>query len=563
MSAQRPLFDPERMRGPEKPRPGSRPLTVSQLNAMVRSILNEELPSLLHVVGEISNLSRPASGHLYLTLKDKRSEVRCIMWRSAAAALKFEPADGLEVIATGHVDLFEPRGQYQFYIRRLEPRGAGALELAFQQLRERLEREGLFDPARKKPVPRYPRHIGVVTSATGAAIRDILKTLQRRFPCVCVTLHPVPVQGEGAAEQIAAAIHRFNQYAERLGGIDVLIVGRGGGSLEDLWAFNEEIVARAIAASRIPIISAVGHEVDVTIADLAADLRAPTPTAGAELAVPVLEDVLDLLAERAARLQRTARHCLELGKARLEALARTPWLRDPMTLVQYAALPLDELSHRLQRSVSHFIGQIRGRVSNVEQALAAVHPRRVVHRHGQRLAALDARLRWHIASRLAVGRNDLHAAEIRWVHAHPRNRLQRDRNCLRDAARTLVWTARRRLQDNRHCLIEARHRLARSGRIRRIPADRQRIEYLASLLDRAMHARLRSTRRHVNHLAAMLEAGSYHKVLARGFTITRRKRDAAIITRADAVRPGDEIVTETADGAFASRVNHDPPNLPD
>ena len=321
MARPRGIFDPDRMSVSADAPATPRTLTVSQLNALVKRVLGDQLPGTIHLIGEISNLSRPASGHVYLTLKDDRGEVRCAMWRSSVSALKFAPADGQEVIATGHVELYEPRGQYQFQIRKLEPRGTGALELAFRQLRARLARDGLFEAGRKKPIPRYPRHIAVVTSATGAAVRDILKTLKRRCPCVSVFLYPVRVQGDGAAREIADAVTRLNRCAAALGGIDAMIVGRGGGSLEDLWAFNEEIVARAIYASRIPVISAVGHEVDVTIADLVADLRAPTPTAAAELAVPILDEVLETLTRHESRIRRAARHRLDLSRSRIEAVA--------------------------------------------------------------------------------------------------------------------------------------------------------------------------------------------------------------------------------------------------
>jgi len=272
MAAQRPIFDPARMAAKEEPALAARSMTVTQLNALVKRVLGNGLPATIHLTGQISNYSRPGSGHLYFTLKDENSEVRAVMWKTAATTVKFKIEDGMEVVATGGVDVYEPRGQYQFYVRKLEPKGVGNLELAFRQLYDRLSREGLFDNDRKKTIPKYPRRIGIVTSPTGAAIHDILQTLRRRFPCIEVMLYPVRVQGEGAANEIAAAIRKLNEQATALGGIDVMIVGRGGGSLEDLWAFNEEVVARAIFDSSIPVISGVGHEVDVTIADLVADL---------------------------------------------------------------------------------------------------------------------------------------------------------------------------------------------------------------------------------------------------------------------------------------------------
>lgn len=509
MTGQRPIFDPDRIRGPQKIKPTSKTLTVSQLNAMVKRILGDELPSTLYLVGEISNLARPASGHLYLTLKDDRSELRCVMWRSSAASLKFKPADGLEVIATGHVDIYAPRGQYQFSIRKLEPRGEGALELAFQQLKNRLEQEGLFDPARKKTIPTYPRHIGLVTSDTGAAVRDILQTIQRRFPCTRITLHPVPVQGEGAAEKIAQAIRRFNKISNQIGPFDTLIIARGGGSLEDLWAFNEETVARAVADSTIPVISAVGHETDITIADLVADLRAPTPTAGAELAVPVLREVLDDLTARQSRLDRSLRHRLDLQHHRLETLRQTPWLRDPMTIIHHAAQSLDETTARLQLASTQHLTRLRSRLGDLRIALAAVQPHTLVQRRLHRLADLQTRLQWLIAARISAGRQHLHKRELTLASLHPQGSLKE---------------ARRQVE-------QAQHALARLTKHRLQGADQTLAGY-----------------------QARLNASSHQKTLARGFSITRTRPDQRIITRADQVQPGQEILTETAKGQLTSKV---------
>ena len=247
-------------------------LTVAELTWRIRALLEEEFDQVT-VVGEVSGLKRPRSGHLYFELKDPEARLSAVIWRSTAARLRFELEDGMEIIATGRISVYGPRGSYQLIVDSLKPKGLGALQLAFLKLREKLEKEGLFRPEAKKPLPLLPACVGVVTSPSGAAIRDILTVIARRFPPAHIVLRPVRVQGEGAAEEIARAIAEFNDW----GGADVLIVGRGGGSYEDLWAFNEEVVARAIHASRIPIISAVGHEIDVTIADLVADRRALTP----------------------------------------------------------------------------------------------------------------------------------------------------------------------------------------------------------------------------------------------------------------------------------------------
>ena len=253
---------------------------VSELTVRIRDLLEGAFRD-LWVEGEVSNFRAAQSGHLYFTLKDEKSQIRCVCFRDQVRGLKFRPEDGLHVTVRGSLSVYEPRGEYQIYVTHIEPVGLGALQLAFEQLKKKLAAEGLFDAGRKKPLPVLPRCIGVVTSPTGAAIRDILRVLKRRFPNVHVSLYPVKVQGEGAAAEIVRAIRHFNRGSV----VDVLIVARGGGSFEDLWAFNEEIVARAIAESEIPVITGIGHETDFTIADFVADLRAPTPSAAAEIVV--------------------------------------------------------------------------------------------------------------------------------------------------------------------------------------------------------------------------------------------------------------------------------------
>ncbi|HET7102298.1 MAG TPA: exodeoxyribonuclease VII large subunit, partial [Terriglobia bacterium] len=254
--------------------------TVAELSFSVKDLLETSFPD-VWVTGEVSNFRAAASGHYYFTLKDTSAQLRAVCFRNQARYLKFKPQDGISVIARGRLSVYEARGEYQLYIEYLEPAGMGALQFAFEQLKKQLASEGLFDAARKKPLPALPRAIGVVTSASGAAVRDILRVIKRRFPNMNVFLYPATVQGSSAAGEIVEGIEYFNQHPI----VDVMIVGRGGGSLEDLWPFNEEIVARAIAASSIPVISAIGHETDFTIADFVADLRAPTPSAAAELAV--------------------------------------------------------------------------------------------------------------------------------------------------------------------------------------------------------------------------------------------------------------------------------------
>lgn len=274
---------------------------------MVRASLETDFAE-VWLEGEISNLRAPGSGHLYCTLKDQTSQIRAVIFRSAAVRLRFGLEEGLHVVAKGRLSVYEPRGEYQVILDHLEPKGRGALQLAFEQLKRRLEDDGLFDVDGKRSLPAFPRTVGIVTSPTGAAVRDLITVLRRRCPILSIIIAPVPVQGAGSAEQIAAAIQALNQ----LGVVDVIIVGRGGGSSEDLWSFNEETVVRAIAASQVPIVSAVGHETDVTLADFAADVRAATPSAAAELVVPVLTEIVERLGMLTARCQQAmSAQCLE------------------------------------------------------------------------------------------------------------------------------------------------------------------------------------------------------------------------------------------------------------
>lgn len=321
-------------------------MSVSALIARIKGALADAFPKRVTVLGEISNFKRHSSGHMYFRLKDANAAIDAAMFCSNAARLKFAPEDGMEVVVDGRVDVYDVRGQLQIYVQRMTPRGEGALELAFRQLCEKLRAEGLFDEAAKKPIPRFPRAIGVVTSPTGAAIRDIRRTLRRRWPAARVYLVPTPVQGEGAAEAIAEGVTLLDAGAETWE-IDTIIVARGGGSLEDLWAFNTEPVARAIFAAATPVISGVGHEIDVTIADMAADIRAATPTAAAELAVPDVTEVRRILSDLAGRMTRWLRDRILAARSVLRGIGRSVVFRDPGAGVRTRTQRIDELSGRL------------------------------------------------------------------------------------------------------------------------------------------------------------------------------------------------------------------------
>lgn len=320
-------------------------LSVSEITARIKHTLEANFAD-VWVEGEISNLSRPGSGHVYLSLKDDKAEIRAVIWRPVAAALKFKLEDGMKILASGAITVYPQRGSYQLKIARIRPTGIGELELAFRQLKEKLEKEGLFDPARKKNIPRIPERIGVVTSLTGAALRDILNVVNRRFPAVTVIVDPVPVQGDGAAERIAAAIENFNRRDD----VEVLIVGRGGGSLEDLWAFNTEIVARAIYKSRLPVVSAVGHEVDFTIADMVADRRALTPTEAGEIVTPHRGDFKLRLAEFENRITRHLFDLLDTRRQALDELLERPVMKNPLELVAIRRRNVTDRTGRLRRA---------------------------------------------------------------------------------------------------------------------------------------------------------------------------------------------------------------------
>ena len=428
-------------------------MTVSELTADIRGVLDATFGD-VWVRGEISQPRTPASGHVYLTLKDEGAVMPAVIWRSTATRLRFRPEEGQEVLVRGGIDVYPPHGRYQLIIRRLEPVGEGALRLAFEQMRARLEAEGLFDEEHKQDLPAMPRRIALITSRTGAAVRDMVTVIRRRFPSVDLLLLSVRVQGPGAAEEIAAALERADTIARA----DVILVGRGGGSLEDLWAFNEEIVARAIHACATPVVSAVGHETDVTIADLVADVRAATPSQAGELVVPVLDDLREALDAEQDALVHRMRVRLERAWQRVEALGDRPVLRDPA-------------------------GSLRGR----RETLA------------------------HLAHRLGA--------------RSPRADLARRARDLRGLAARLTPPLVRRIRREQAALDGTQAELQRAARQRWHDADRQ----LESLRDR-------------------LRALSPLAVLGRGYSLTTRAEDGAVLRRSSDVAAGDRLRTATADG---------------
>ena len=376
-----------------------RVLTVGDLTDQIKGML-EGTFSGVWVSGEISNLSRPQSGHCYLTLKDERAQLRAVLWRTTAARLKFDLEDGLEVVCCGDIDVYAPRGSYQLVIRQIEPKGIGALELALRKLRERLAAEGLFDRERKRPLPRFPRRIAFVTSPTGAAVRDFLEVLRRRWRGADVMVVPVRVQGEGAALEIAAAIAAVNRLPAA---IDCLVVGRGGGSLEDLWAFNEEPVVRAIFASRIPVISAVGHEIDVTLSDLVADVRALTPSEAAELVAPAAEELSAALAVCRRRMTGALRGMAAAARTRLATVESRRVFRRPFDRLHDFLQRLDELSLRSGRVMRNRLHDARRRTGAIAAHLESLSPLGVLARGYSLTRRVDDSVLVRDARALAIG----------------------------------------------------------------------------------------------------------------------------------------------------------------
>ncbi len=348
-------------------------LTVTQLTYQIKNLLEGSLPD-VWIEGEISNLSVPQSGHAYFTLKDAESQVRAVLFRSSQRFLKFTLEQGLQVICRGRVSVYGPRGEYQLVLEYIEPKGIGALQRAFEQLKTRLEQEGLFALDHKKKLPLLPSRIGVITSPTGAAIRDILRVIRRRHPRMRILIYPVPVQGVEAAPSIVEAVGYFNQQQNA----DVLIVGRGGGSLEDLWAFNEEKVARALYASRIPVISAVGHETDYTISDFVSDLRAPTPSAAAEMVVQSEEAFCEFIRSLENALGRSMRHQLEQSRSSIREFRRL--LADPRKILQQYALRVDELSGRLTTGLRQHVRRDRALLTSLTAGLDHLNPLGILSR---------------------------------------------------------------------------------------------------------------------------------------------------------------------------------------
>ena len=400
-------------------------LSVTDLTRRLKDLLEDKFPS-VWVEGEVSNLRTPTSGHVYFTLKDANAQLAVVLFRGVSAKVGFKLKDGLQVIAAGDISVYEKSGQYQLVARRLLPKGLGALQLAFEELKQRLAKEGLFDPARKKPIPALPQRIGLITSPTGAAVRDFLNIIARRFPNVHIDINPVRVQGDGAAQEIAAAIDEFNAlHATGRLPLDVLIVTRGGGSLEDLWAINEEVVARALARSKIPTISAVGHEIDFTISDFVADLRAPTPSAAAELVVKAKDEFAHRIGQYQSRLQKDLRLRLAEARQGLSNLAASYALRRPTEVIRQYQQQVDDYGHRLMRATGATIDARHAQLETASEKFKLLSPQALLVNWRQRLDSNEQRFQAFWMHRRQVAIHRLSQAGAKLELLSPKATLQR------------------------------------------------------------------------------------------------------------------------------------------
>src|ERR1700684_970731 len=483
--------------------PERRVWKVSELNARICELLEGTLPD-IWLEGEVSNYRPAQSGHLYFTLKDAQSQIRCVCFRDQARGLKFRPQDGLSVTVRGALSVYEPRGEYQIYVSHIEPVGAGALQVAFEQLKKRLADEGLFDESRKKPLPVLPRCIGVVTSPTGAAILDILRMLKRRFPNAHVMLYPVQVQGDFAAREVVAALRYFN----RAKSVEVIIVARGGGSLEDLWAFNEEILVRAIVASEIAVINGIGHESDYTIADFVADLRAPTPSTAAEIVVRPRQEFEDHFSERSRRLVHQMRFYLSELRHRS---------RDLQTHRAFRQLEL--LLRRRRQQVDEFMSLLA-----IGLQAKFVMSRQRLTQASTRVASFDLRSRGHVL----------------------RRHIERDRNALQSALNQVVTRKRRHFTAARlqFATLDLR---ARVGRLRRTLDQRY-----AELQTRAARV-LVAKRRRLEAAALQLEERSPFQLLERGYAIAYDAQ-GKVLRSPDQISIGEDISVRLASGELGATV---------
>ncbi len=511
-------------------------LTVSELVSRIKGTLEENMGN-LWVQGEISNLVKASSGHCYMVLKDSSAQLRAVMWRYIAKSLSFEPKDGDEVLAYGQVTVYQPRGELQMVISRMMPRGIGELQLAFQALKEKLQKEGLFAAEHKKPLPAMPKKIGIVTSPTGAAIRDMIRNLTNRFPNIQVLIYPVMVQGEGAAQQIAAAIEHLNKRND----IDLIIVGRGGGSIEDLWAFNEEAVARAIFASQIPIISAVGHETDFTIADFVADVRAATPTEAAVLAVPDKRDKLEALRSLRLRLINHVQNRLQLYSETLGKRLTRNLISAVTRLINQGIQGIDNLDYRLRSLIVSDIKLKRNLLYSRSTQIADFHPAQVISSQHEQVSRLTNRMvnlstwRLHklkmlIGAQLKPNLRQLGQKAI----LEMKGRVSLADNKLRYLTRSLL---KERLTKNRQ-LLRYLYSLAPS---KYFSQRRKGIRELENRLKRTTRGYLANKQELIRSKAQLIYNLGPGVLFAKGYAILRRKGETTPITDPESLQLEDTV----------------------
>ena len=478
--------------------------TVSRLNREVRVLIERGL-GVVWVEGELSNLSVPSSGHWYFSMKDRDAQLRCAMFRQKNMTVGFIPKAGQHILARGRVSLYEPRGDYQFIVEHLEEAGVGALKREFERLKAKLAAEGLFALERKRSLPRFPRRIGVITSPTGAALRDILHILARRFPPAAVLIYPTPVQGGAAIPSIVAAIEMASARAE----CDVLIIARGGGSLEDLWAFNDERVARAIRASAIAIVSGVGHEIDFTIADFVADARAPTPSGAAELVAPDRTAFLEALARTMERLSACMRRELRSVASRFQGASLRLKLTHPGVRLTQQAQRLDELEQRLTAFMQRGLRSVSSRFEGLNLRLKLAHPGLRLAQQKQRLDDLEQRLNGAVRGVLHSDRRRISEMFTRLVHQSPEHSIRE---------------------------------------------YRMRHDALSGRLGHAIEQRVSRADHRLNLATRTLNTVSPLATLGRGFALVKRVADGTLVSSTDQVAPGDEIEARLAHGTLKARV---------
>lgn len=479
-------------------------LTVTQLNYTVRNLLEMEL-GYIWLTGEISNFSRPVSGHWYLTLKDDKAQVRCAMFRMKNRAVNFQPQNGTQVLVRAKISLYEPRGDYQLIIESMQPAGDGLLQQKFDALKMKLAEAGLFAQERKQQIPDYVKTVGIVTSPSGAALQDILNILKRRDPTLNVVIYPALVQGEDAKRDIVTNIELANARKE----CEVLIVGRGGGSLEDLWCFNEEEVAYAIFNSKIPVISAVGHETDVTIADFVADLRAPTPSAAAELVS-----------------------------------------RDQQELVHQLQHQFDKINLSFDR----LWNEKTGKFQQLKLRLNAQHPIRQIQAQKEQLSQIDFRLKRSVNQIFLQKNQQIKQLEQRVKTQHPKSQLQRNEKALQQIQSRLYQQINQVLLSKKQQFKQLENRVERNPLPHKVSQLEQRQHQLAQRLNYAMEKKLTQNQQQFKQLCSQLETLSPLKVLLRGYSVTKEKESNAVITSTTQIKVGDSVTTKVASGEFISEV---------